>query len=83
MNKIFTALAGPPISQYVCLSGLPSSPVGLKLNFVCDIENFHYYCTVVILKIFIEAEAFCIILRTSISPLKLNFVCESLVGDHN
>jgi hypothetical protein len=30
------------------------------------------------LKIFTEAEAFCIILRTSISPLKHNFVCESL-----
>jgi hypothetical protein len=32
----------------------------------------------VLLKIFTEAEAFCIILRTSISPLKHNFVCESL-----
>jgi hypothetical protein len=32
----------------------------------------------VLLKIFTEAEAFCIVLRTSISLLKLNFVCESL-----
>jgi hypothetical protein len=32
----------------------------------------------VLLKIFTEAEAFCIILRTSISPLKHNFICESL-----
>jgi hypothetical protein len=32
----------------------------------------------VLLKIFTEAEAFCIILQTSISPLKHNFVCESL-----
>jgi hypothetical protein len=38
----------------------------------------HCYCTVVLLKIFTEAEAFCIILRTSISPFKHNFVCESL-----
>jgi hypothetical protein len=30
------------------------------------------------LKIFTKAEAFCNILRTSISPLKHNFVCESL-----
>jgi hypothetical protein len=32
----------------------------------------------VLLKIFTEAEAFCIILRTNISPLKHNFVYESL-----
>jgi hypothetical protein len=38
----------------------------------------HYYCTVVLLKIFTKAEAFCIILQTSISPLKRNFACESL-----
>jgi hypothetical protein len=41
-------------------------------------HNIHCYCTVALLKIFTEAEAFCIILRTSISPLKHNFVCESL-----
>jgi hypothetical protein len=28
-NKIITTLAAPPISQYVCLGGSPSSPVGL------------------------------------------------------
>jgi hypothetical protein len=32
----------------------------------------------VLLKIFTKAEAFCIILRTSISPLKRNIDCESL-----
>jgi hypothetical protein len=41
-------------------------------------HNIHCYCTVALLKIFTEAEAFCIILRTSVSPLKHNFVCESL-----
>jgi hypothetical protein len=30
------------------------------------------------LKIFTEDEAFCIVLQISISPLKRNFVCESL-----
>jgi hypothetical protein len=32
----------------------------------------------VLLKIFTKAKAFCIVLQTSISPLKRNFVCESL-----
>jgi hypothetical protein len=35
----------------------------------------------VLLKIFTEAKAFCIILQASTSPLKHNFVCESLINE--
>jgi hypothetical protein len=37
-------------------------------------HNIHCYCTIVLLKIFTEAKSFRVTVRTSISPLKRNFI---------